>query len=130
MQAGGFDIEDGLPAVGGVATGLLGDEGQGSGLVEQAELAFGRAPQVNPDLLYHSTQTPEQLAAANAKLKARLAAPPPAGGNVVLVGHSPTMKEAAAVELPEGQGAIVKPTGDGSFRIVARLNEAGITPLP
>jgi hypothetical protein len=48
----------------------------------------------------------------------------------VLVGHSPTMKEAAAVELPEGQGAIVKPTGDGSFRIVARLTEAGIMPVP
>ena len=73
---------------------------------------------------------PEQVAAANARLKARLAALPPAGGNVVLVGHSPTMKEAAAVELPEGQGAIVKPTGDGSFRIVARLTEAGITPVP
>jgi phosphohistidine phosphatase SixA len=97
---------------------------------QTAELAFGRVPQVNADLLYHSTQTPEQVAAANAKLKARLAAPPPAGGNVVLVGHSPTMKEAAAVELPEGQGAIVKPTGDGSFRIVARLTEAGITPVP
>jgi phosphohistidine phosphatase SixA len=97
---------------------------------QTAELAFGRAAHVNPDLLYHSTQTPEQFAAANAKLKARLAAPPPAGGNVVLVGHSPTMKEAAAVELPEGQGAIVKPTGDGSFRIVARLTEAGIMPVP
>ena len=40
------------------------------------------------------------------------------------------MKEAAAVELPEGQGVIVKPAGDGSFRIVARLTEAGITPVP
>lgn len=97
---------------------------------QTAELAFGRKPELNPELLYHSTQTPAQVAAANARLKARLAAPPPAGGNLVLVGHSPTMKEAAAVELPEGQGAIVKPTGDGSFRIVARLTEAGITPLP
>jgi phosphohistidine phosphatase SixA len=74
---------------------------------ETAELAFGRAPQVNPDLLYHTTQTPQQVAAANAKLKARLGERPPPGGNLVLVGHSPTMKEAAAVELPEGQGAIV-----------------------
>lgn len=97
---------------------------------QTAELAFGRKPAVNPDLLYHSTQTPEQFAAANDKLKARLAAPLPAGANLVLVGHSPTMKEAAAVELPEGQGAIVRPNGDGSFRVVARLTEAGITPLP
>jgi len=85
---------------------------------QTAELAVGRAPQVNTDLLHHSTQTPEQLAAANAKLKAGL-----------LAGHSPTMKEVAAVELPEGQAAIVKPN-DGSFRIVARLTEAGIMPAP
>ncbi|MNC97923.1 hypothetical protein D3C83_157390 [compost metagenome] len=76
------------------------------------------------------TQTPEQVAAANARLKARLAERPPAGGNLVLVGHSPTMKEASSVELPEGQGAIVKPNGDGSFRVVGRLSESGITPLP
>lgn len=97
---------------------------------QTAELAFGRAPRINPDLLYHVTQTPEQVAAANAKFKARLAERPPAGGNLVLVGHSPTMKEASSVELAEGQGAIVKPNGDGSFRVVGRLSEAGITPLP
>jgi phosphohistidine phosphatase SixA len=97
---------------------------------ETAEIAFGRAPRLNPDLLYHSTQTPEQVAMANAKLRARLAEKPPAGANIVLVGHAPTMKEAAAVELPEGQAAIVKPTGDGSFHVVARLTEAGIMPTP
>ena len=97
---------------------------------QTAALAFGREPQLNSDLLYHSTQTAEQVAAANAKLKARLGQRQPAGGNLVLVGHSPTMKEASSVELPEGQGAIVKPNGDGTFRVVGRLTEAGITPLP
>lgn len=97
---------------------------------QTAEIAFGRAPRLNADLLYHATQTPEQVAAANARLKARLVEPPPAGTNIVLVGHAPTMKEAAAVELPEGQAAVVKPTGDGGFRIVARLTEAGIMPVP
>lgn len=96
---------------------------------QTAELAFGRAPQVSPDLLYHTTQTPEQVGAANARLKARLGERP-VGGNLVLVGHSPTMKEAAAVELPEGQAAIVKPNRDGTFRVVARLTEAGIMPIP
>ena len=97
---------------------------------QTAELAFGREPKINLELLYHVTQTPEQVAAANARLKARLGERPPAGGNLVLVGHSPTMKEASAVELPEGQAAIVKPNGDGTFRVVGRLTEAGITPLP
>ncbi|MDP1962996.1 MAG: histidine phosphatase family protein [Reyranella sp.] len=97
---------------------------------QTAELAFGREPKINLELLYHVTQTPEQAAAANARLKARLGERPPAGGNLVLVGHSPTMKEASAVELPEGEAAIVKPNGDGTFRVVGRLTEAGITPLP
>lgn len=95
-----------------------------------AEIAFGRAPKINNDLFYHVTQTPEQVAAANALLKALLAAPPPAGGNIVLVGHSPTMKEASGVDLPEGQAAIVRPASDGTFRLMARLTEAGITPAP
>ena len=97
---------------------------------QTAQLAFGRAPKVNADLFYHPTQAAEQVAAANAKLKARLGERPPPGGNLVLIGHSPTMKAAAAVELSEGEGAIVKPSGDGTFRIVARLTEAGIMPVP
>lgn len=97
---------------------------------QTAEIAFGRAPKINGDLFYHVTQTPEQVAAANALLKARLATPPPAGANIVLVGHSPTMKEASGVELPEGQAAVVRPVGDGTFRVTARLTEMGIMPAP
>jgi phosphohistidine phosphatase SixA len=97
---------------------------------QTAEIAFGRAPTINGELFYHVTQTPEQVAAANARLRARLAAPPPRGANIVLVGHSPTMKEASGVELPEGQGAVVRPAGDGTFRIMARLTESGIMPAP
>lgn len=97
---------------------------------QTAEIAFGRAPAINPGLLYHASQTQEQVAIANARLKARLAQPPPSGANIVLVGHSPTMKEAGGVELPEGQAAIVRPMGDGTFRVVARLAEMGIMPLP
>ena len=95
---------------------------------QTAELAFGRKPTINPDLFYHATQSLDQVAAANAKLKARFATAPASGGNLVLVGHSPGMREAGAVELPEGQAAIVRPNGDGTFRIVGRLTEAGITP--
>ncbi|MGZ5909383.1 MAG: histidine phosphatase family protein [Reyranella sp.] len=97
---------------------------------QTAELAFGRVPKVNQDLFYHATQRAEQVAAANAKLKERLGERPPPGGNLVLIGHSPAMKDAAAVELSEGEGVIVKPNGDGTFRIVAQLTEAGIMPIP
>lgn len=96
---------------------------------QTAELGFTRAPSLNPDLLYHVSQTPEQIAATTAKLKARLGERPPGDGNLVLVGHAPTMRDAAAVELPEGQGVIVKPTGAGAFRVVARIDESGILPV-
>jgi broad specificity phosphatase PhoE len=94
---------------------------------ETAELAFGRAAKVNPDLFYHVSQTPAEVAVADARLQARLARRPPAGDNVVLVGHAPTMRDVSGVELPEGQGAIVKPAGDGTFRIVGRLGAGGIS---
>ena len=97
---------------------------------QTAELVFGRAPTVNPDLFYHVSQTLSEIAATDAKLKVRLGQRPPGGGNLVLVGHAPTMRDAAGVELPEGQGAIVKPNGDGTFKVVARLTVYGISPTP
>jgi phosphohistidine phosphatase SixA len=93
---------------------------------ETAELAFGRAPALNRDLYYHVTQTLPEIEATNAKLKARLAQR--TTGNVALIGHAPTMREAAKVELPEGHGALVKPNGDGTFRVVARISVNGISP--
>jgi len=97
---------------------------------QTAEIAFGRAPKINSDLFYHVTQTAEQIALANALLRARLAVRPPSGANIVLVGHSPTMKEASGIELPEGEAGIVKPAADGTFRLMGRLTEAGIMPAP
>ena len=94
---------------------------------ETAELVFGRAAKVNPDLFYHVSQTSAEVAVADARLQTRLARRPPAGDNIVLVGHAPTMRDVSGVELPEGQGAIVKPAGDGTFRIVGRLGAGGIS---
>lgn len=94
---------------------------------ETAELVFGRPATVDPGLFYHATQTPAEVAAADAKLQARLGQLPPSGGNLVLVGHAPTMRDVSGVELPEGQGAIVKPNGDGTFRVVGRLGVDGIS---
>ncbi len=93
---------------------------------ETATLVFGRAPLLNGELYYHTTQTLPEIEVANGKLKARLSRRP-AVGNLALVGHAPTMREAAQVELPEGQGALVKPAGDGTFRVVARVSASGIS---
>jgi phosphohistidine phosphatase SixA len=95
---------------------------------ETAELVFGRAPTVNRDLYYHTSQSLDEIAATTAKLRVRLGEVPPRGTNLALVGHAPMMRDAGKVELPEGQGAIVKPNGDGTFRVVARLSVAGISP--
>lgn len=78
---------------------------------QTAELVFGRLAKVNPDLFYHVSQLPAEVLAADTKLTARLGQRPPVGGNLVLVGHAPTMRDVSGVELPEGQGAIVKSTG-------------------
>jgi phosphohistidine phosphatase SixA len=94
---------------------------------ETAMLVFGRTPVLNRDLYYHASQTLPEIDTANSKLKARLSQRP-AGGNLALVGHAPTMREAAKIELPEGQGALVKPTGNGTFRVVARVSTWGISP--
>jgi phosphohistidine phosphatase SixA len=94
---------------------------------ETAELVFGRAPLLNSELYYHVTQTLPEIEATNTRLKTRLAQRL-ARGNLALVGHAPTMREAAKVELPEGTGALVKPNGDGTFRIVARVSVNGISP--
>jgi len=93
---------------------------------ETATLAFGRQPTINNDLYYYVSQTLPEIATTNGKLKARLELKPV--GNVALVGHAPAMREAAQIELPEGFGAIVKPNGDGTFRVVARVSKNGISP--
>ncbi|MDP1747921.1 MAG: histidine phosphatase family protein [Reyranella sp.] len=93
---------------------------------QTAELVFGRASTVSGDLFYHVSQTPAEIAAETARLKARLGRRPTAG-NVALVGHAPTFRDATGIELAEGQGAIVKPAGDGTFSIVGRLDVGGIS---
>ena len=91
---------------------------------QTAELVFGRAPTVSADLFYHVSRTPAEIAADTMRLKARLGRAPIVG-NVALVGHAPTFRDVTGVELAEGQGAIVKPAGDGTFVIVGRLDVNG-----
>ena len=93
---------------------------------QTAELVFGRAPTVSADLFYHVSRTPAEIAADTARLKGLLGRRP-AAGNVALVGHAPTFRDVTGVELAEGQGAIVKPAGDGTFVIVGRFDATGIS---
>lgn len=92
---------------------------------QTAELVFDRAPTVSADLFYHVSQTPSEIAAETARLKVLLVRRPTAG-NVALVGHAPTFRDATGTELAEGQGAIIKPAGDGTFSIVGRFDTSGI----
>lgn len=93
---------------------------------QTAELVFGRAPTASADLFYHVSQTPAEIAAETAALKARLGRRP-AAGNIALVGHAPTFRDATGIELAEGHGAIIKPAGDGTFSIVGRFDTSGIS---
>lgn len=108
----------------GIAVGVV--ESSGFCRTRQtAELVFGRAPKVSDNLFYHVSQTPAEIAAGTARLKVLLGQRP-AAGNVALVGHAPPFRDATGIELGEGQGAIVKPNGDGTFSIVGRLDVGGI----
>ncbi len=59
-----------------------------------------------------------------AELKKILAAAPPAGKNIMIIGHKPCLQDAAGKEfgdLAEGEAAIFQPLGDKGHRLVARV---------
>jgi phosphohistidine phosphatase SixA len=111
------------------AHGISVDAVEASGFCrtrQTAELVFGRVPTVSTDLFYHVSQTPAEIAAETANLKVLLGRRP-AAGNIALVGHAPTFRDATGIELAEGQGAIVKPAGGATFSVVGRLHVGGIS---
>jgi broad specificity phosphatase PhoE len=56
------------------------------------------------------------------RARSRLAELPPAGTNVVLVGHGNVAREATPVYPGEAEGVVFRPAGDGSFEVVARID--------
>lgn len=56
-----------------------------------------------------------------AKARTRLSTPPPAGSNVVLVGHGNVLMLLADVHPPEAGAAVVRPLGDGKFEVLGIL---------
>lgn len=93
--------------------------------LDTANLAFGRAEQ-SLDL----TSLPQAGSEAEEErrvqaLRERLATPPPAGQNTVLVAHLFNIQRAAETNLQEGEAAIFQPRGGGRFELVAKVTPDG-----
>lgn len=88
---------------------------------EYARLLFDRDAQVEPGLVLPDPLTAEQRARNTESLKTLLALAPPSGANRFLVAHSPNIKLAAGVDLPEEGGAAVFRLESGTPKLVARI---------
>jgi phosphohistidine phosphatase SixA len=90
---------------------------------EHAQLSFGFA-ESEPTLQFYEAfpreEWPTHIAAFQQVLSATT---PPPGANVVMVSHSPNIRDTASVDLPvEGGAAILSPTpGGGTPTLVARV---------
>jgi phosphohistidine phosphatase SixA len=87
--------------------------------IETAELAFGRAEQVN-EVRYGSTaEGPERYAALR-----ELLAAVPERANTVIVGHGTPFYALTRVRLAEGEIAVLRPLGN-RFEILGRIRPDG-----
>jgi phosphohistidine phosphatase SixA len=90
---------------------------------EHALHAFG-VTEVEPTLVYYEALPREEWPANIAAFQRVLAATtPPPGANVIMVSHSPNIRDTAGVDMPvEGQAAILMPSSDGGPpTLVARV---------
>jgi broad specificity phosphatase PhoE len=93
---------------------------------QTADLAFGRYVK-NPALNFEPAEkyTASQNAAMRARMRALLAAPPPAGKNTVLVGHDDPFQAATGIyPEPMGVAYVTRPDGRGGFAIRAKVDIA------
>jgi phosphohistidine phosphatase SixA len=90
---------------------------------QSADLAFGRHERVEAlKILPAKDYTPEQNAVMKAGVMPFLATIPATGSNVVVMAHDDNLTAAGGPLLEvQGEAAIIKPDGKGSFEIVARL---------
>ena len=81
--------------------------------LEHARLSFNAA-QPEPSLVLPDPLTAEERQRNTEALLRILATPPPANTNVVMVSHSPNIRDAIGVDLPvEGGAVILKPNAGG-----------------
>ena len=89
--------------------------------IETAYLAFGRGT-ISHKLAFAIKMDEAETRQRGEYLKHILATVPPVGTNVVLVAHTANLKEAANVwPKPEGVTMIFKPSGQGDFTLVGRV---------
>lgn len=87
---------------------------------ETARLAFGRVTK-SWDLYSRAQPLTAQDMARNELLRKRFALRPHGGVNDILVSHGSPLQVVAGELLREGEAAVVRPSGTGSFRVVARM---------
>ena len=88
---------------------------------EYARLLFNREADVEPSLVLPDPLTEEQRARNAEALKGVLARPPQAGANTFMVSHSPNIRLAAGVDLPDEGGAAVFRLEQGAPMLVGRV---------
>jgi phosphohistidine phosphatase SixA len=78
---------------------------------------------IEPTLVFYEAYPREEWPAnIEAFRRVLSAATPPPGANLIMVSHSPNIRDAAQVDLPvEGGAAILSPTPGGPPRLVARV---------
>lgn len=89
--------------------------------MDTGRLAFGRVESSMDLFALGQPDHPEDRSRAE-WLRRRLGTPPTAPGkNTVLVGHGSSLDSVTGEFLSEGEAAIARPDGTGSFRLVARV---------
>jgi phosphohistidine phosphatase SixA len=89
--------------------------------LEQARLSFGQA-QPEPSLVLPDFLTAQDRQRNTETLLRILATPPPSNTNVVMVSHSPNVRDAVGVDLPvEGGAVILKPEAGARPTVVLKL---------
>jgi phosphohistidine phosphatase SixA len=86
---------------------------------DTALIAFGRA-RIDVVLTSRGKPDSDEEQARLPEIR-RLLSTPPAGGNLMLVGHSPAMDRLAQIHVDEAEMAVFKPLGDGRFEFLGRI---------
>lgn len=95
--------------------------------VETAELAFGDVDTDDGLLALASTGQVSEQERRRTEVAGRalIAGTPPAGSNVVLVGHVSNVGPITGVSPDEGGTAVFRPDGEGGFTLVAQVPPQG-----
>jgi len=68
--------------------------------------------------------TPDENTRRAQALRKLVSAPPPAGGNLVIVSHKPNIMDAFGKDwfnVREGEASVFKPDGNGGYRLITRV---------